>query len=380
MTTKLFLLCAALFAIVPEIGAQGTGFTYQGRLSDNGGPANGVYDLQFAIYDLASGGSKQGGPLTNLAGVSNGLFTVTLDFGVGVFTGNERWLEVAVRTNGNTAAYTTLSPRQALTAAPYAIRAASANSATMANGVTGNVSASQIVGSLAASNIGVGTITSSNLAAGAAAANLNAAGQSGVSGGGMILSEDANATNLATAGYVKIGRVDLASEAWTKRQPPLFVPQRREGHTAVWTGSEMIVWGGASGAVFFNDGARFNPVDSSWTAIASTGAPATRSGHSVVWTGSEMIVWGGSNNTTYYADGGRYDPAGNSWTAVSTTNGPAARTLQTAVWTGSEMIVWGGISNATFRADGGRYNPTGNVWTAVSTNSAPAPRNFHSAV
>ena len=61
-----------------------------------------------------------------------------------------------------------------------------------------------------------------------------------------------------------------------------------------------------------------------------------------MWTGSEMIVWGGYNGSGYLNDGGRYNPAANSWTAVTTTGAPAARAYHTAVWTGSEMIVWGG--------------------------------------
>jgi hypothetical protein len=108
--------------------AQDTAFTYQGRLNDGANPANGIYDLRFAIYDSLTGGSQIGSPLTNSAtGVSNGLFTVTLDFGAGVFTGPDRWLEIAVRTNGNSA-FSFLAPRQTLTPAPYAITAGTANS------------------------------------------------------------------------------------------------------------------------------------------------------------------------------------------------------------------------------------------------------------
>src|SRR5947207_3514348 len=81
--------------------AQSTAFTYQGRLNDGANPASGNYDLRFTIYDSPSGGVVAGGPLTNApTGASNGLFTVTLDFGAGVFTGPARWLEIGVRTNG----------------------------------------------------------------------------------------------------------------------------------------------------------------------------------------------------------------------------------------------------------------------------------------
>jgi N-acetylneuraminic acid mutarotase len=72
----------------------------------------------------------------------------------------------------------------------------------------------------------------------------------------------------------------------------------------------MIVWGG-SGATILNDGGRYNPTANSWTAVTTTAAPAARANHTAIWTGAEMIVWGGNSNTTYYADGGRFNPAGN---------------------------------------------------------------------
>jgi hypothetical protein len=108
-----------------DIGAQttvGTGFTHQGRLTDGGSPANGEYDFQFRLYDAVSSGSQVGS--TNNRGnvtVTEGLFTVQLDFGSGAFNGDARYLEIRVRPGASTGAYTTLTPRQALTPAPYAL-------------------------------------------------------------------------------------------------------------------------------------------------------------------------------------------------------------------------------------------------------------------
>src|SRR5215831_12388433 len=82
-------------------------------------------------------------------------------------------------------------------------------------------------------------------------------------------------------------------------------------------------------------------IDDTWTPTTLTNAPTARSGHTAVWTGSEMIVWGGYNGS-YLNTGGRYNPSTHSWTATSTTNAPDARSNYTAVWDGSEMIVWGG--------------------------------------
>jgi hypothetical protein len=101
--------------------AQGTAFTYQGRIHDTGTPVNGVYDLRFAAYGVAGGGTPLAGPVTNSAvAVRDGFFTVTLDFGANLFTGAPRWLEVGVRSNG-VEPFVDLSPRQALTASPYAL-------------------------------------------------------------------------------------------------------------------------------------------------------------------------------------------------------------------------------------------------------------------
>jgi len=120
---KFIVATGLLFAFGLAAFAQGTAFTYQGRLNSGSAPAAGIYDLRFAVYDSLNAGTQQGGLLTNSAtAVSNGLFTVTLDFG-NQFPGANRWLEIGVRTNGS-GAFTTLAPRQPLTPTPYAVTAA----------------------------------------------------------------------------------------------------------------------------------------------------------------------------------------------------------------------------------------------------------------
>jgi hypothetical protein len=162
--------------------SQGTTFTYQGRLNDGVGTASGSYDLRFAIFDAATNGVQQGTTLTNAAtAVSNGLFTLTLNFG-NQFNGAGRWLEISARTNGG-GAYTTLSPRQQITPSPYAITASnavtaitatSATSATSANTATnfsgalaGNVTGPQSATVVAS----IGGVSAANVASGANAAN-----------------------------------------------------------------------------------------------------------------------------------------------------------------------------------------------------------------
>jgi hypothetical protein len=116
------LIFVALLAPSSRVyGAVGTAFSYQGKLTDAGAPANGSYDVRFILFDADVGGA-QVGPIETRTGltVANGLFTVILDFGP-VFTGNRRWLELAVRPGGSSGAYAVLSPRQELTPAPNAL-------------------------------------------------------------------------------------------------------------------------------------------------------------------------------------------------------------------------------------------------------------------
>lgn len=134
-------VCTAAVAVVlshaPSARAQGTAFTYQGRLANGSAGVTGLYDFQFRTFDASSAGNTVG-TTVNLTGVgvTNGLFTVTLDFGANVFTGPARFLDLAAKTNGSVASFVPMTPRQPLTPAPYAIRAASADS--VASGSVGN--------------------------------------------------------------------------------------------------------------------------------------------------------------------------------------------------------------------------------------------------
>ncbi len=99
-----------------------TAITYQGRLVDGGTPVSTPHDFIFLLYNADLGGAQVGSQVTaNDLAVSDGYFTVLLDFGSAAFMGEKRWLEVQVRPGDSSGAYTTLSPRQALTAAPYAL-------------------------------------------------------------------------------------------------------------------------------------------------------------------------------------------------------------------------------------------------------------------
>ena len=125
------LLVAAVNIPFSTARAQGTAFTYQGQLQNNGSPASGTYNFQFSLYATNTNGTAIAGPVTNSAvAVSNGLFTTTIDFGASVWNGQTNWLQIRVETNHATS-LTTLTPRQQVTPVPYATYAESANAAQL---------------------------------------------------------------------------------------------------------------------------------------------------------------------------------------------------------------------------------------------------------
>jgi hypothetical protein len=171
---QIFLLALpALFALHSAFStaeAQGTAFTYQGRLNSSGSPANGLFDFEFSLYTNAAGsGSQLGGTLTNTGvGVTNGLFVTTLDFG-NIFAGNPIWLAMSVRSNG-VGSYTPLTPLQELTPTPYATYAPNAGSVAASN-ITGTI----VNSSLPTSPSFSGTVTGNSFSGnGANLTSLNA--------------------------------------------------------------------------------------------------------------------------------------------------------------------------------------------------------------
>jgi N-acetylneuraminic acid mutarotase len=160
---------------------------------------------------------------------------------------------------------------------------------------------------------------------------------------------------------------NLASDTWKNIALPPSTVVARYNHTAVWSGSKMIVWGGNDYSTGYrNDGAIYDPSTDTWTTAAAT-TLAARYFHAAVWstTTNEMIVWGGYGSLcagTYCGDGAAFDPATGTWTTL-----PAApiagRWKHTMVWTGTELIVWGGQGAAGYLRDGARYDPKTKIWT-----------------
>ena len=175
------------------------------------------------------------------------------------------------------------------------------------------------------------------------------------------------------------GRYNPATDSWaTIGTTNLFLP--RSFFSVVWTGTEMIVWGGSNNFGYTNTGGRYNPTTNTWSSMTLTNAPTARGSHSAVWTGSEMIIWGGSSASGVLNTGGKYDPVTDTWTPISSVNVPA-RSDNIAVWTGTSMIVWGGRdAQSTLQNTGARYDLATDTWTPTSTVNAPAARVAHSGV
>ncbi|HEY6168519.1 MAG TPA: hypothetical protein VI454_10805 [Verrucomicrobiae bacterium] len=174
-------------------------------------------------------------------------------------------------------------------------------------------------------------------------------------------------------------RYDPTVDRWT-RLPFTGSPVARSSHTAVWTGSEMIIWGGVA-SLPANSGGRYNPSSNQWTTVTNAGAPGGRFGHAAIWTGSEMIIWGGADFAGAFNDGARYNPVSNTWTPMATDGAPSARFYHSTVWTGSEMIIWGGKDGSGHLFNNGaRYNPATDSWTTLARYGAPGVRNLHTAV
>ena len=143
--------------------------------------------------------------------------------------------------------------------------------------------------------------------------------------------------------YVNVGgRYHPMTDGWV---PTGNTPTPRSRHAAVWTGAEMIIRGGTavvSGILYADTGGKYDPSKDSWAPTTTASAPTGGELPTAVWTGTEMIVWGGYSYDGANHElntGGKYNPGTNNWIATSTTNVPAGRDTHGAVWTGSEMIV-----------------------------------------
>jgi hypothetical protein len=164
-------------------------------------------------------------------------------------------------------------------------------------------------------------------------------------------------------------------------------PSARRFHSAVWTGTEMIIWGGFDGANQLSSGGIYDPGDDAWSAM--TASTSARREHSAVWSTTDqlMLIYGGYGdapalNGIYFPSGGAaggeaYDPLLDSWSPLTLSGQPSARMQHKAVFDGDDMILWGGYDGGSDLATGAQY--VDGTWLSL-TGTAPQPRHHHTAV
>jgi hypothetical protein len=202
---------------------------------------------------------------------------------------------------------------------------------------------------------------------------------------------------LLASPFLALTAATVRADVWTLTPiPPKAAGGSRTEHTAVWTGKEMIVWGGAWGSNTVSRGGVYDPVSNTWRPTSTENLPSTYlGGHTAVWAGepvNRMLVYGGSF-PPLGRDGGMYDPETDRWTKIEIDGDrrakppipvpphvPSFRSDHSAVWTGEEMIVWGGhCLDACYRTDGAAFNPLTQQWRPIKTPPFLAGRAFHSA-
>lgn len=172
---------------------------------------------------------------------------------------------------------------------------------------------------------------------------------------------------LAADGRLRGWKYSLEDGDWSELpESPLAA---RRDFTLVWSGDELLIWGGENGTQY-SDGAAYDPSGNTWRIMADSPLDS-RVWHSAVWTGSEMIVWGGANLRTETDSGAIYDPVADRWTPMPAAP-ISARYLHAGVWTGTDVFVWGGTSARSEVSDGALFSPSSNMWRILEQSPLTA--------
>lgn len=427
---------ACLFGLLfsSSTQAQTTAFSYQGRLTEGGALANGLYDFRLFAYNADAGGSQVGTTLLfDDVPVTNGLFVLYPDFGGGVLNGQPRWIEVGVRPGAGAGTYTTLSPRQPVVATPVAnvastvlsLAAGSVGTAQLLNGSVGtpqlgdaSVTAAKLAngavggaqlapGAVGATHLADGAVTQAKLADGTVSAAKLANGAVGAAqladgvitsnklapavvaalggapSGALLASFDENSTSLASGGYVKVPSLSTSVGGWNG------IPERNaqtnrysdsDGISSLWTGTELFVYG-RDNFTFRFAGSRLNPATGLWNSLPTNSEPrfmaAPSSRISLVLGGSNVFALGNVDtiNDNTNSTGGFYDLTNNIWRNIPT-NGftriydDGAAIRAQFFWTGSELLAVGSV-NMGGEFGGALFSPATNGWRLVNTNGNP---------
>ena len=179
------------------------------------------------------------------------------------------------------------------------------------------------------------------------------------------------------------GRYDPAPDQWqpiTSASLPSALFGGRYGFAAtIWTGKEMLIWGGRCDEnVICDGGAAYDPEQDKWRAMSDlNGPPRGRSDYAAAWTGTKMIIWGGTDYNFQQqpvtlrpvGDGFAYDPDKDTWVSISSAGAPSANNYPAFTWTGSRMVIWG--IGDQLQPEGALYDPIGDTWQRMSNVGAP---------
>ena len=360
--------------------AQGTAFTYQGRLNNGGSPANGLYDFRFKLYTDPFGSFQVGSSyLTNAIPTTNGLFTTTVDFGAGIFTGKTNWLEVDVRTNGG-GGYTILSPLQNLTPTPYAVFAESASN------LSGTLSAAQLSGPVSSANLSGTYVNPVNLnnagnnfnggfhGNGGGLTNLNAWSLTGNSGtsptnGNFLGTTDNQPVELRVNGQ-RVFRLEPDTNNFGAPNviggaPNNYVDPGVTGATIA--GGGVLNYSATNG---FEPGPGSNHVSAIWGTISGGRRNTVAADHSVIGGGHDnliqalaydSVIGGGSGNTISNSAeeaviaGGQFNIAGGSAATVGGGFENSANSLESTVGGGVANTINVNASGAAISGGYGNY-------------------------
>ncbi len=358
--------------------------SYQGRVLVNGTNYTGSGLFKFALVS-ADGVQKywlnapdtngDGQPDTNVAvGVSGGLFTVQLG---DTSLANMAALPVSVFTNlgvyvriwfaAGSGGFQQLAPDQRITSVGYALLA-------------GNVPDGAITPTKLAANTVAAVTATLSAQVSALASQLTAlsnqlsalSNQSGafVAPGATVASSDPQDAGLASKGFEPFAT--LPAPGWATSSAD-GAPSPRSGQAGVWTGQELMVWGGSAGpGLDLGSGGRYRPDLDAWQPRSTLNAPAPRTQHTAVWSGQEMVVWGGLASGSFVTTGARFNPSNNLWTVLSTNGARDGRLGHVAAWTGSQMLIWGGRNNSGLLNDGATYDPVADQWSPFTLDNGPA--------
>ena len=370
----------------------GTAFTYQGRLYDGGVPVSGTYIFRFSLYDSANAAT----PLTPTppadnpvaasdVWVTNGLFTTAIDFGVNMFTGPARWLGIEVRTNSNSSAFAALDPRQELKPAPYALYAASADTASSVSlgGITASGLAAGAVGSVAIADGSITPVDLSPALLGNTFWRLD--GNGGTTAANFLGTTDN--TNLV---------MKVNNETVMRYQPhsgaPVIVGGDPGNYIDAGAGGAVIAGGGSTryGVTneIWSDGAAIvggvgNYVSGRESFIG--GGWGNKIAHRPNRDLQAATIGGGTNNFVDidygFVGGGRNNSVSGESSSVSGGDGNRASALQSTVgggWhnvaSGWASVVAGGYTNAatgqSSSVGGGYLNHASSLWSTIAGGTA----------